>query len=221
MKQAADPVLMEKGYFVQSLSETLSSGEIGLKHVPELLKRVLSEKMWQERVVPQTREVAKFATFQQFVEGTPPNGLGATVELLFQMVDNDPVAYALLAEATGRKAGNPTGNNQYSGINNNIINSTSKQGTGKAYGLRTLRKYAASSPAVAELQEAVLGGKLSVNAALVQAGLREKTITVPVDPERAAGTIARHFTQAQLAALISELVKRLDDDQLEWLDTTH
>lgn len=203
---------------MQSLSETLSSGEIGLKHVPELLKRVLQEDMWRERVVPQTREVAKFDTFQQFVEGTPPNGLGATVELLFQMVDNDPVAYDLLVKATVRSHGGDRKSDGYEIKNNNIILDPIKQGTSKAYGLRALRKYAASSPAVAELQEAVLGGKLSVNAALVQAGLRQKAITVPVDPERAAGTIARHFTQAQLAALISELIKRLDDDQLEWLD---
>jgi hypothetical protein len=206
---------------VQSLSETLSSGEIGLKHVPELLKRVLSEKMWQERVVPQTREVAKFDTFQQFVEGTPPNGLGATVHLLRRMCNDDIETLDMIGQAMQRAPGGDKRSEKQQIINNNIMNDSSKQGTSKSYGLRTLRKYAASSPAVAELQEAVLGGKLSVNAALVQAGLREKTITVPMDPERAAGTIARHFTQAQLAALISELVKRLDDDQLEWIDTTH
>lgn len=190
---------------MQSLSETLSSGEIGLKHVPELLKRVLSEGMWRERIVPQTREVASFDTFQQFVESTPPNGLGATVHLLRRMCNDDVETLDLIDQAMQRGPGKTWDSRTVDNTVDIVNNNPRPTGNTAASGLRRLRKMAASSPAVAELQSAVLGGEMSVNAALVQAGLREKTITIPVNPQRAAGAIMRHFTTEQVNELVSLL----------------
>jgi hypothetical protein len=72
----------------------------------------------------------------------------------------DIEAVDMLASVTGG-AGNPTGNNQHSGIDNNIINSTreTKQGTSAAYTMRRLSK---DFPLI---HERVLSGELSPNKA--------------------------------------------------------
>jgi hypothetical protein len=46
---------------------------------------------------------------------------------------------------------------------------------------------------------------VSANAAMVEAGFREKRISIPIDPERAARSILNHFDDEQVAQLIDEL----------------
>lgn len=72
-------------------------------------------------------------------------------------------------------------------------------GTSPAYALRRLKR---DNP---ELAEKVIGGKLSANAAAIEAGFRTKTITVPLDVERAAATLRRHFRGHDLDMLINLL----------------
>ena len=92
--------LMERGYFAQSLGEIVSYGEMALRHTPALVSRLLDDEMWKERVVPQTREVAKFATFQRFVEGTPPNGLGTTLAVILKLCADHPDVIDKIAKVT-------------------------------------------------------------------------------------------------------------------------
>lgn len=66
----------------------------------------------------------------------------------------------------------------------------------------TLRRLKRDSP---KLFEKVVSGELSANAAAIKAGFRVKTITVPLDAERAAKTIRKHFTAAQIHELMEYL----------------
>lgn len=52
-----------------------------------------------------------------------------------------------------------------------------------------------------DLAEKVIKGELSANAAAIQAGFREKTITVKLEPEAAARTLLKHFDADELKVL--------------------
>ncbi|MEV7787608.1 hypothetical protein AB0O72_19790 [Streptomyces sp. NPDC088106] len=81
-------------------------------------------------------------------------------------------------------------------------------GTTRAAGLRKLRKHAP------RLLPQVTSGDLSVNKALIEAGLREHTISVPVSrPEKTADVQRRHLTPDQLAALAALLAPAHTQEQ--------
>lgn len=56
-----------------------------------------------------------------------------------------------------------------------------------------------------QLHEKVKLGKLSINAAAIEAGLAVRTVPLPLDPLKAARVILRHFEGDRLAALIAAL----------------
>ncbi len=56
-----------------------------------------------------------------------------------------------------------------------------------------------------DLHAKVLSREISPHAAMVEAGFRRKTITVPLNPQRAAVTLVRHFSPDELHALIEAL----------------
>lgn len=49
-----------------------------------------------------------------------------------------------------------------------------------------------------ELAQQVINGKLTANAAAIQAGFRVRTVALPLDFDRARKVLRRHFTPAQL-----------------------
>lgn len=64
---------------------------------------------------------------------------------------------------------------------------------------RALLRLSAQRP---DLHAEVLAGTKSAHAACVEAGFRRRTITVPVDVERAAATLRRHFTSDEIARIV-------------------
>jgi hypothetical protein len=67
----------------------------------------------------------------------------------------------------------------------NVSNRNIKGGTGSTYTLRRLKR---DRP---DLAAKVIAGKMSANAAAVAAGFRVPSITVPLEPVKAAGTNAK------------------------------
>jgi len=174
-------------------ASSIYSGEGGLKSVPGLLKQIIREEMWRQRVVEATGELVTYQTFSKFVAEQPPNGLGATVSILERLCHDDVEALDMLTKATMQPGSR-------SDLHNNIME-VKPQGTSRAYSLRRL---AADAPA---LHTRVLAGELSPHAAMVEAGLRDRTISIPVDAEKAARAIRRHFTPDQIAALVDLLTE--------------
>jgi len=124
--------------------------------------------------------------------------LGTSVGLIKRIVADDREAVDLLDRVLQRQVGRPRE------IVYNVHNSKGRPaGNSQARALRRLRKDAP------ELHAEVIAGRLSAHAAMVKAGFRTRTISVPVEhPDRVAAALRRHMTQEQL----EELVRHLTDD---------
>lgn len=190
-------LLRARGGLVDALSSALDSGGHGLSNVPVLLKRLLAEEGWREFETVRG-EVVRHERFEEFVAAPPLKGLGAEISLIKRIVADDREAVDLLDRVLQRQVGRPRE------TMDNINNSEGRpSGTSQARALRRLRKDAP------ELHAEVIAGRLSAHAAMVKAGFRTRTISVPVEhPDRVAAALRRHMTQEQL----EELVRHLTDD---------
>lgn len=168
------------------------SGGYGLDSVPGLLKQVVDEDIWRERIVERTGEVARFSTFEEFVTTPPLEGLGTSMKVLRDLCRQRPEALDALDRATQRPSSRPP-------RTDNNINTSRPVGTAVAQALRRLRK---DRP---DLHARVLAGELTAHAAMLEAGFRRKTITVPTDIEGLARALQRHLSPEQRA----ELARRL------------
>lgn len=190
----ADP-LLENEQVVRALSDAMRSGVHGLDVVPKLVKRVIEENCWAERMVGADRRRVAYSDFVSFVSDPPLEGLGTDVHTLERLCKDDVEAVRLLAEAKARPVGRPV-------ITDNVRNypePESKEGNSAEYAIRVLANQ------FPELYEEVKAGRLSPHGAAVKAGIRDRTITIPVDPHKAARSILRNFTPDQVDDLIAAL----------------
>ena len=200
--------LRHGGVVVDALRSALRYGGSSLADVPTLLKQIIAEDLWRERVVQQTGEIARFERFVDFVQTPPLEGLGADLRMLQRMCGDDDKALDLIDQATVGERGAPEGNQNAARPKTNSDNVTiclarddPERGNGRQYALRRLRK---ERP---DLHEQVITGKVSPNAAMIEAGFRERTITIPLNVEKMARAIQHHFDAEQrreLVALLSE-----------------
>ncbi|MBL3670653.1 hypothetical protein JL475_32730 [Streptomyces sp. M2CJ-2] len=182
---------------VEALGSSLRRGGNALEDVPALVKRVLREEAWREYVTPRG-EVIQHDRFADFITTPPTAGLGASVDLVRRIVLPDPEALDLLDQAIVGRQGERTD------LVSNRNEVPRPVGTTKAAALRKLRK---DKP---ELHADVLAGRLSAHAAMIQAGFRPKTVSVPVDrPETVARTLRKNLAPEDLA----ELVRLLSEKQ--------
>ncbi len=195
---------IHNGQLVTGLMEAFSDGERNLTSIPMLVKTIIREEMWREFYVDRTKELVTHTRFADFVAAQPMKGLGADIKLLKRTCSGDEDALKLLDlidEAEKNNDGNPTGANQYQSGTVDIINgSTRPTGTSRQHALRKLRT---GRP---DLHARVLAKKLSPHAAMIEAGYRVKSMTIPADPTRAAQYLKRHFTKTEFDAFKKELL---------------
>jgi hypothetical protein len=177
--------LIENDHLVQVLRRSVKDGGIGLREVPEFLKKVLKEERWKTRVLEQGGRVVEFDSFEEFVTTRPLEGMGTTVDLLRRICVDDPEAIDLLDRALHKKpGGDQRRSNKASELYNvQFASKGAATGNARAAALRRLRS---ERP---DLHAQVLAGKLTAHGAMVEAGLRPKTVTVSLDPEKAAETL--------------------------------
>lgn len=176
---------------VAALQKNIGRGEWGLSEVPTTLKLVIDNELWRARVVQQTGEEARFDSFARFVTAPLVEGLGTDLATLKRLCRDDPEALNALDKATLGQQGLRTD------LLDNIQEvPVAPTGTSAQRALRKLRKDRA------DLHARVLAGELSPHAAMVQAGYRRSTATVPIDDiPKLAATLRRRLTADQLAAL--------------------
>lgn len=193
--------LLESDSVVSSLRTSLTSGASGLDNVPRLIKRAIREDCWRAHEIELTGEIATFDRFEDFVTTPPLEGLGASIETLKRLCTDDTEAADMIDEAIRNRPGNP-----HLTLDNVQGYVAAPTGNTASQALRRLRDQRQ------DLHARVIAGELSPHRAMVEAGFRPKTITVPVDPDRAARTLFRGFGEEQSRVLMAALARLLDSD---------
>ena len=175
--------------------------------IPGSIAAVLREGFWRCRIVPQTKQEAKFCTFVEFVTAALPEGLGTTVKALKKYCREDLELLDLIdRETQGKNGGDRKSSNiRIDNINSDtpdfqqlpgrVIRVERPDGTSPSYALRRLRK---SRP---DLHQRVLSGEVSSHGAMVEAGFRKQTVTVPLCVPDIARTLRKRLTEAELIEL--------------------
>jgi hypothetical protein len=175
-----------------ALFNAVHSGEHGLGTVPKLIKRALQEQVWKERFVRAKKQhFAGFVNFAEYIDAVPPEGLGATVSLVRRLVADDPEASDLLDQALRRT---PADNQPVNIVNGRPLGNT------RSRALRALRDHHR------DIHARVLTGEITPHAGMIEAGLRPRTISIPLDPQKAAQYLKRHLSVAERAELIRHLL---------------
>jgi hypothetical protein len=126
------------------------TGLVGdLEDFPQLLKRVIEEKVWLSRL--HNGRLYKLKSLRELVTMKPLEGWGQSPEKIEAVIKDHPDVLALWREEMTNEP------HKHNPDNDNII--ISKQGTSKAYTVSRLKR---ESP---ELFEKVVAGELSANAA--------------------------------------------------------
>ena len=133
-----------------------------LANVPNLIKRIILEKMWRERRI-RTGEVVKLRSLRELIVEKPLKGWGEDPDKIQKLISDDADALTLWR----KEMTPPVGTNQYTDEGHNNI-MTQHQGTSRAY---TLSRLKIEEP---KLFEEVKAGRMSANAAAIKAGFRKK-----------------------------------------------
>lgn len=179
---------------VTLLRSFISKGEYGLAEVPALIKAVIDDGIWRERTVEQTGEIVRFERFVDFVTTAPLEGLGADIDTIKRLCRDDAAALDALDRAVQNRPGRPSET-----FDNVQGSAEAPTGNRADQAIRKLRK---DRP---DLHERVLAGEVSPHAAMVEAGFRRRSLTVPVEAEAAARVIRRHFPADELDRLVELL----------------
>lgn len=189
--------LQRNGNLVDSLGSALRSGEHGLSTVPALINRVLDEGSWRE-FITKRGEVVPHERFIDFVTTPPLKGLGGDIVTLRRIVKGTVAEGPLEGQLKedGRQGARTD-------LFDNIQEVKAPTGTARSASLRRLKKDAP------ELHSDVLAGSLSAHAAMVKAGFRPKTVSVPVTrPEAVAKSLLKYMSADDIAKLIAVLLGR-------------
>ncbi len=183
--------------------EAVLDGERNLTSIPMLVKTIIREDMWREFYVDRTKELVTHTRFADFVAAQPMKGLGADIKLLKRTCSGDEEALKLLdlIDEAEKEAPAEFHGNRYTSSAVSIVHSTNRPaGNTRQRALRMLRT---GRP---DLHAQVLAKKLSPNAAMIEAGYRVKSMTIPADPTRAAQYLKRRFTKTEFDAFKKELL---------------
>lgn len=184
-----------------------------LELIPDLVKQIIRDEMWREHFHEPTQKTYRCQSFQEFIEVAPPQGVGVSIETLWHLCRDDQEAQDLIDQATqGTRGGNnnplglggKTGKRNIVKLDNIQLDNKKKAptGTSKQAGLRRLRKHIENNAEINALYNMVIEGRMSVNRALIKAGLRSKNLIIPSDIQKAAKALKRHFTAEEIQDLV-------------------
>jgi hypothetical protein len=89
-----------------ALGSAATRALLALRNIPNLVKLLLEQDMWRDRIVEATGERVQYTSFLAFVSDLPPNGLGITLEQLLMLCADAPDVVVLIhqqAEAPSRE----------------------------------------------------------------------------------------------------------------------
>jgi len=155
---------VENGQLCQSTIESLYEATGGLKQFPGLLKKIIANKAWERRV--NKGKVIELSSLRELITEKPIRGWGEDPEKVKAVIKDDPECLALYREAMKCV-------NQHDAppkLDDIVIKQKrqSEVGNSKAYTCERLKRVAP------QLFEEVKAGRMSANAAAIQAGIRKK-----------------------------------------------
>lgn len=187
---------------VIALLRVMLKGQESLEQVPGLIKQVIENGMWQERIINDSGQRVTYADFVRFIEDPPLEGLGTNVKLIYELCRGTEAQKLIdgLIPAVGEHGGDRRSSSR---VQDGIANL--KTANTAEYVIARLKR---DNPALAER---VINGELSANAAAKQAGFRKERISVPNDDMRlAAKALATKLDDEQISELIALLVEHLE-----------
>lgn len=155
-----DVTLSDKGVLVDALWHAVDDVTGNLANVPGLVRRVLETEAWRKR--SHRGRLFEHARFLDFITSKPLAGCGWPPEKVEALIRDDAETLTLWRSATQIGAGARTD------LHNNVMTVERQEGNSRSYTLSRLKR---ESPA---LFEKVVAGKLSANAAAIEAGFRKK-----------------------------------------------
>lgn len=200
-----------------------------LEQLPALVIEVIRDGRWKRRMVD--GQIVEFSTFEQFCNADPTPGLGITWNTLQNLCRDDVEARNAIAREVQREPGRPTvGDAPMSGaqrmqrVRQGALVVTDASSVSRDETLYNVQGFVTSEASEVhvepptgntverallrlgeqrpDLHAQVLAGAKSAHAACVEAGFRRRTITVPVDVERAVATLRRHFSADEIAQMV-------------------
>lgn len=200
--------LRARASLIDALSTSLDRGKNGLDSVPGLLRQVLQEGLWRHFVTVREEEV-RHDDFHEFLRTPPLRGLGASEGLIRYLIAHEPAILEVFEE--NLKANQNSDSNDchewIEGSSIQPVDSAAMTATDASKVVRSSRaldQLRERRPDVAARLEA--GDLPSLNAAMIEAGLRDRKVSIPVTkPGEAAVALRKSLSREDLAQLIQLL----------------
>jgi hypothetical protein len=166
--------------FVEALRASLTYGGQALAEIPDLVEHIIAEGIWKRRPANyRDATVLHFTVWADFVRAEAPAGLEQDPVYVAKLCRGTP-AEAALASLDGHQG-------QRTDLVSNGNEVSRPVGQTRAYAYRRLKADRA------DLYARVTAGELTPHAAMVEAGFRRRTLTVPDDPAGAWAALIRRF----------------------------
>lgn len=180
---------IERGDLCQIGIESLYEAAGGLRQFPGLLKKIIRERAWERRA---TRgKVVELGNLRELITEKPIRGWGEDPAKVEAIIRDDPEALAMYREAMKCQG-------ERTDLVDNIHEVERPSGTSRARSLAIVQ-----GRCDAATVDAVMKGRMSANAALVSAGLREiRTVYLPRDPAKALDKIRKAMGDEYVKAMI-------------------
>lgn len=193
---------IEKGQLCQSTIESLNKTATGLRQFPGMLKRIIETRAWESRM---TRgRVIELSSLRELITAKPIDGWGEDIRKVENVIKDDAECLAMFREAIVEKPGKRAKASDFN--SDNVTNKTSDdRGNARAYSISRVQRECAP-----EVVKEVMAGKLSPNAALVQAGLREnRQVYIPKDPAKAVEKLQQAFGAEFVSAMAEHVLAKV------------
>lgn len=165
------------GQICDELDKSLRSSEVNLSRLVGSLVEVIREKAWRERRI-RTGEIVRCGSFLEMLTTAPLAGFGEDPDKVETLLRDDPDALRLFREATTAPS------HVHDSYNVTI---RPKRGHGRAYTLDRLHREAP------ELYARVVAKELSPHRAAIEAGFRQRTVTVEPTVDGFARAVRKHL----------------------------
>ncbi|MFI6498930.1 hypothetical protein [Nonomuraea typhae] len=186
--------MKDHGQVVAELTADIRAARPAMTRVAAGVRELLETGAWQEFTGP-GGELVEHGDLMEFVTADPPRGLGITPGLMRALVAEDLDTAARLDQALLAAPAPPPAPPE------------EQEEEPPARETPALRRLREDAPA---LHSRVVAGEMSTNAAMVQAGFRPKTISVPVSrPETAARALRNNMPREDLVELVNLLSAEL------------